>query len=280
MAQTVDLKYFLVNRRGPVMEVLINRPEARNAMNFPLDAEWDSLLDMAEEDPEVRVVTLRGVGPVFSAGHDLKEVADGYRNKDRATGQAPPWEVAARRGPHLPRSWYFRKGLIAGVHGYVGPAAQHFLAPFDFVIAAEGTRFSFEQARLGGGGQGGTVISQLLPMRVLKKFWLMGGWLDADTALQLQYVQRVVPPEELEAEVNCWADQMAMVPPEQISNGKEGIHRLYEIQGLLGIVGIGNKISGHGSGRDKEFFAMVQERGMKEALKFRDAAFKPDIAKV
>jgi enoyl-CoA hydratase len=273
-----NYKYLLAEKDGPVINVWLNRPEARNALSFPLEEEWNDVLEIAETDPDVRVVTLRGKGPVFSAGHDLKEVAEGYATKDRAAGKVPAWE--RRRIPHLPRSWYFRKTLIAGVHGYVGPAAQRMLSPFDFVIAAEGTRFSFEQARMGSGDPGGNIMSFLLPMRVIKQMWLLGGWFDADKAKELDYVQRVVPMDDLDTELGRWAESAAGLSAEQIAVYKEGIHRMYEIAGLLGIIGTGNKISGHVSGVDKEFFRTIQDKGMKEALKFRQATVDVDITQI
>jgi enoyl-CoA hydratase/carnithine racemase len=265
----------LVDRRGPVLEVQLNRPEARNALTFALEEEWTRVLDAAETDPEVHVVTLTGVGPVFSAGHDLKEVAEGYASN------SPAWEAAARRGPHLPRSWYFRKPIVAGVHGYVGPAANHMLGPVDFIIAAAGTRFSFEQTRMAGGGAGGTIIAFQMPMRALKKLYMLGGWFDAETALDWQYVQRVVPTaDDVRKEVAAWADDLAKIPSRQLASAKEGIHRVYELMGLLNVMGVQNKVSGHGSERDVNFFKMVEEKGLREALRERDAQFSREIAHI
>jgi enoyl-CoA hydratase/carnithine racemase len=154
------------------------------------------------------------------------------------------------------------------------------LSTFDFVIAAEDTRFSFEQARMGSGDPGGNIMAFLLPMRVIKQMWLLGGWFDAAKAKELDYVQRVVPREELDAEVGRWAESAAGLSAEQIAVYKEGIHRMYEIAGLLGIIGVGNKISGHVSGVDKDFFRMVQEQGMQAALKFRNANVDPEVTQI
>lgn len=268
-------QYFLLERRGPVLDAWINRPEARNALSFPVDHEWEKVLDLAEADPEVHVVTLRGKGPVFSAGHDLKEVAEGYVNRDPSKGT--DWE---NRRPSLPRSWYFPKTIIAGVHGYVGPAAQRMLAPIDLILAAKGTRFSFEQARMGSGDPGGNILAFQLPMRVIKQMWLMGGWFDADTAMQMHYVQRVTAPEDLDEEVNKWADSAAGLDPLQVAVYKEGIRRIYEIKGLLGVIGIGNKSSGHVSSQDREFFQTLLDSGMKEALKLRQTAVDASVTEV
>jgi enoyl-CoA hydratase/carnithine racemase len=275
MEPKTEYKYITVEKKAPVLEVWLNRPEARNALNHPLEVEWHKALDIADDDPEIKVVTLRGKGPVFSAGHDLKEVAAGYATVGEPSG------IPKRRIPTLNRAWYCRKTLIAGVHGYVGPAAQRLLAPFDFVIATEDTRFSFEQARMGSGDPGGNILAFLLPLRVIKHYWLLGGWMDAQTARQLFYVQRVVrDTDELATEVGKFAKSAAGLTVEQIARYKEGIHRQVEIQGLLGVIGIGNHYTGHGSAPDKEFFTLIQEKGMKEALRFRQGEVDANVTKV
>src|SRR5258708_32506522 len=104
---------------------------------------------------------IRGNGAVFSAGHDLKESDTSWHSA---------WERA------LERAWYFYKPLIAGVHGFVGPAANAWLATFDFIIAAAGTRFS-PAARPGRGTaalRGGYALWMTqLPMRVLDDLHLL-----------------------------------------------------------------------------------------------------------
>jgi enoyl-CoA hydratase/carnithine racemase len=244
--------------RPPILDVRLNRPEARNAMTFQMDDELDQILDEAEDDPEIRAVTIRGNGPIFCAGHDLKEVASGYRTEGVPSGMPRSY-----RRPRMPRAWYFKKPLLAGVHGYVGPMANHFIAGCDFVIAAEGTRFSFEQTRMGGGAAGGTILNFQLPMRV-----------------DMDYVQRVVPLAELDAETDRWAIEASKIPSQQYAAAKEMIHRVYEIRGLVGIAMIENKVTGHGSAEDRKFFEMVQERGMKEALKYRDSQYDQSVAEI
>jgi enoyl-CoA hydratase/carnithine racemase len=259
--------------RGGVLELVLNRPEVRNAINQQMENEWIAALDYAEDTEDIRVVTLTGSGPHFSAGHDLKEVAGILAGEHS--------DAAFRRVPMLERSWYFKKPIVVGVHGYVGPHANHILCPADFVIAAEGTRFSFEQTRMGGGGAGGTILAFQVPMRALKKLYMLGGWFDAETALKWDYVQRVTPTvETMKAEVAAWADQLTKIPARQLATAKEGIHRVYELMGLLNVMGVQNKLSGHGSTQDMSWFQTVQDKGLREALKVRDAQFSQDIAKI
>lgn len=272
----IDAQYetMLVTRRGPIVEVQLNRPEVRNALNAKFDAEWNDVLEAAETDPEIRVVTFTAIGPAFCAGRDLKEVGEGVANK------TPRWEVLGRQAPHLPRAWYFSKGLVAGVHGYIGAAALHLLGPMDFIVAAADSRFSFEQARAATAGRD-TILAFQIPMRMMKKLYLMGGWFDADTALQFQFVQRVVPTaEDVRVEVAAWADELAKMHERQIAVAKESIHRAYELMGLLNVMGVQNRVTSHGNDHDQNFFDNVQEMGLREAVRVRDSQFDRDIAKV
>lgn len=269
-----DYKTILANQDGPVLELTLNRPDARNAITFAMEDELEKILNTAADDDSVRVVTLRGAGKVFSAGHDLKEVAEGYIKDARPSGVDP------HRIPCLRPWWYFPKPLIAGVHEFVGPIAQDLVAHCDFVIAAEGTRFSFEQARMGSGNIYWSPLVFMFPMRVYKKLMMMGGWYSAEQALKWDFVQRVVPRAELDRTVRAWANEIALVPPSQTRTGKLNIHRQYELMGLVNMAIVQNAHSGHGDTVDREFFRKVLEEGLKKALAFRQTGADESITQV
>jgi enoyl-CoA hydratase/carnithine racemase len=257
----------LVEKKAPILYVTFNRPEVRNAITAEMERQIDHILDEAEDDDEVRVVVFRGKGKVFSAGRD-------FRTYDPATHRHQ--EI-----PRLNRAWYFRKPVVVGVHGFVGPVAWRLIACFDFVLAVAGTRFSFEAARSGGDAPGGSPLAFQLPMQVLKKLSLMGGWMDAEQALQFQVVQRLVPTvEELDVELDKWARHLAEMPTEQVQNIKISIHRLYELMGMAQMELVQNRVSGHGNSSGDVFYEAVKSKGLGEALKGRDSKFDPDVARV
>lgn len=269
-----DFETLLVKREGPIVNITINRPEARNAFTFKMKEEFDEIFDATDEDDEVRVLTVVGSGEIFSAGHDLKEVAEGYAT----TGEPSGWKKV--KGNFVNRMWYYPKPIIVGVHGYVGPIAQDFVSHCDFVIAAENTRFSFEQARMGGGSPGATPLVFHFPIRVWKKLLMTGGWYTAEQAEKWDFVQRVVPREEVENEVRHWAEQISKVPLKQVMAAKTGIHRQYELMGLVNMAGVQNRESGHGSPEDMVFFKTVLEKGLKEAVKGRDSDFDETFSQI
>jgi enoyl-CoA hydratase/carnithine racemase len=271
MPEYNNLEHLSVGQNGPVLEITINRPNERNAVTFAMEEEIDNILLTATDDDSVRVVILRGAGKVFSAGHDLKEVAQGH-----ITGV----KNIPHRIPKLRRMWYFPKPIIAAVHEFVGPIAIDIVAHCDFVIASEGTRFSFEQSRMGSSIIHWSPLVFMFPMRVWKKLMMTGGWFNAEQGLKWDFVQRVVPPEELDKTARAWADEIALVPPQQTKSARIGIHRQYELMGLAAMALTQNAISGHGADVDKEFFRRVLDEGVSKAVKFRETNSDSSITQI
>jgi enoyl-CoA hydratase/carnithine racemase len=222
-----DFNTLAVVESEGVVQLVLNRPEVRNAFSHEMVAELDMALDEAEADPGVRAVVLRGEGKLFSAGHDLKEQSGA---KPFHTLTFPNASPSVR--PQLPRAWYFRKPLIGAVHNYVGPYAFAIVACCDFNIAAPGTKFSCEIFKGSYPYIDWLPLYLQLPMRVIEKLWLMGGWMDAEQALQFQFVQRVVPEEGVVEEALRWAKQAALIPSEAFAHGKDNIRRSIELLGL------------------------------------------------
>jgi enoyl-CoA hydratase/carnithine racemase len=267
----------LVSVDGPILDVVLNRPEKRNALNFAMVRELDEVLGDAKLDDAIRVVTVRGAGKVFSAGHDLgdvKAVAEAEAKRTRHP------DVDPLQPPALMRSWYFPKPLIAGVHGFVGPEAMKMIATFDFVIAARDTRFSYEQTRIRTSAPGGNPLVFLLPMRVWKKLVLMGGWFDAEQALGFHFVQRVVEEAELQKELRRWAAHLADGPAEDIQIAKLGIHRQYELMGMANMELVQNRITERRVDLSPFWQSMEEQSGLAEALRARDADVDPGISQV
>ena len=257
-----------------VADIVLDRPEQRNAMSHQMEADIDLALDEAETDKSIRATTLRGAGKIFSAGHDLKEEFFGKK-----FSSVPDPDLVPSRAPHLPRAWYFRKPLIAGVHGYLGPAAFSLVSCADFIIAAEGTRFSLEVFKGVAPSYRWLPLYQQLPMRVIEKLFLLGGWMDAEEALQFQFVQRVVPLEQLEAETKRWARNCANVP--NFASAKWGIRRVYEIMGTSWMLQLDPFVKKTPPATEETPFAKtLREKGMAAAVAERDAMFDDDVTKV
>jgi enoyl-CoA hydratase/carnithine racemase len=271
----------LTRMEGSTLVVTLNRPAVRNSINWTMERELWAALDAAQHDEAVRAVVLDGAGEMFSAGHDLAQVAREIRDG----GPEVDGEWWARQTTMLP-SWNFSKPLIAAVHGFVGPFANGILLTADFVIAARGTKFSFEHARTGVGRPWGpyTLMYFMFPPRVVYKLWALGGWMDADQAADLHYVQRVVERHELGDVALRWAEQCSLIDSEGFGHTKRGMHEMYEAMGLLDMVAIGRKPmeppSAEAVERNIQFNRTWKREGAKAALALRDAGVDPDFSQV
>jgi enoyl-CoA hydratase len=263
-----------VEKRGNVLNVWLNRPEKRNAWNFRMTHEIEHMVvRYAQDNPEIKVVVVRGRGKVFCAGHDIVENAGGFA----ADGLPGGYDVHQRPGPTP--MWDFSTPVIAGIHGYVGPGAMRFLADIDFVIAAEGTRLSYEQARMGAGTLGANPVLMHFPPKVGKKLTMTGGWLTAEQALRYDFVQRVVPFDGLDDEVDKWALEICKVPLRQLQAQKANVHRQLEMMGLLACYAKW-PTDNHDNPEDTEWLREVAEKGLEAALEDRNRTFDDSILQV
>jgi enoyl-CoA hydratase/carnithine racemase len=277
----LSFECLLTRMEGSTLVLTFNRPEARNSINWTMERELWAALAAAQRLDEVRAVVLNGAGEMFSAGHDLKQVA----KEAKDGGPKVDGEWWARQTTMLP-SWNFTKPLIAAVHGFVGPFANGILMTADLVIAAKGTKFSFEHSRTGVGRPWGpyALMYFMFPPRVIYKLWALGGWMDADQALQLHYVQRVVERDEVDAVALRWAEQCSLIDSEGFGHTKQGMHEMYEAMGLLEMVEIGRQPmvppSAEAIARSIEFNKTWKHEGAKAALALRDANVDPDFSQV
>ena len=110
---------------------------------------------------------------------------------------------------------------------------------------------------------------------------MMGGWFDADQALKWDFVQRVVPLDQVEVETNRLALELSKIPLQRTVAAKQNLHRIYELMGLINFVAVGNQATVHSNNEQNiEFYRIVTERGMREAVLYRDSQFDAALAKV
>ena len=187
-----------------VAVISLNRPHRLNAVNDEL---VEGLLDAlsAVEAGDCGAAVLTGRGRAFCAGHDLKEPRGDNDGLPRRLENLQ--EVTRRiRGLSIP--------VIAAVHGHAVGAGAEFALGCDLVVVAEGTRFRFPEVGLGLSVTGG--LTKLLPLFVgpvkAKQLLLLGEAIDAQEALRLGLVNRVVPPDELTSATMAWARRLASQP--------------------------------------------------------------------
>ncbi len=183
-------------RHGPVALVVLDRPEARNALTGAMIADLGQALADADADPGVAAVVLTGRDPAFCAGLDLKDLARTYRD----VAAAP----ARRGGADAPR---IRRGLtpdttkprIGAVNGPAVTGGLELALGCDFLIASERATFADTHARVGVMPAGGMTIRlpQLIGVNRARQMSLTGDFVDAATACAWGLVNEVVPHDEL-----------------------------------------------------------------------------------
>ena len=181
----------LVERRGHVLLVTINRPEVRNAVDGEVHMTIGRLLDDVEADPDVRVVVITGAGDkAFSAGADLKANARGE------TVLPPGFEHWGFAG------WVrhpISKPTIAAVNGAAMGGGAELLFSCDLAVAAEHAVIGLPEVKVGMIAADGGPFRALaqLPQRVGMEMVLTGDPISATRALELDLVNRVVPADQL-----------------------------------------------------------------------------------
>ena len=220
---------------GRVAEIVLNRPEARNAQNDQLLRELDAAWMRAADDDDVRVITLAAEGPHFSSGHDLKLYhrdaygGDGTEpNKDLA--RAYRWEserffTACRRWSDIP------KPSIAAVHGACIGAGLMLCWPCDLIVASDDARFSDPVVRLGANGVEYHAHAWEFGARKAKELLFTGGALSAEDARALGMVNRVVPRERLRDETRKLAQEIATMDPFGLAQAKRSVNLALDIGG-------------------------------------------------
>lgn len=207
----------LVERRGRVAVITINRPEKRNALNIQTRAEGAAALDELRGDDSVQVVVITGAGDkAFIAGADIAEFAERTAITQR--------EVMLERGLFNAID-SFPKPVIAMINGYcLGGGCEVALA-CDLRIASETASFGQPEINLGiiPGGGGTQRLPRLVGEGKAMELILTGEIIDAQTAFNIGLVNHVVPADQLEARTMEIANRMAEKSPIALRLAKEAV---------------------------------------------------------
>ena len=211
----------LVERRGGVGIVTLNRPQALNALNAALIAELGAAFDELESDPAIGAIVLTGNDKAFAAGADIKEMADKtYMQAYAEDFITRGWERVAQ----------CRKPVVAAVAGVALGGGCEIAMMCDIVIASETARFGQPEISLGTmPGAGGT---QRLPRFIGKAkamdLCLTGRMMDAAEAERAGLVSRVVAPDKLMAEAVAVAERISQMSRPIAMMVKEAVNRAFE----------------------------------------------------
>src|SRR5215831_11434606 len=209
----------LVEKQAPQITVLtLNRPERRNALTLELLTELCAAINVASQQPEQRVLILRGAGAAFCTGLDLKEAAD--QTKAHATGKMVATTLIGISQTRLI--------TIAAVHGAAVAGGAGIMSACDFVVAAEGTKIGYPEVRRGlVAGLVMTFLRRQIGERNMRELLLGSELIDAERAKEIGLVNRVVARDDLMTEAEEFADSVLQGAPMALAQTKRLIEELW-----------------------------------------------------
>src|SRR6266705_4530491 len=202
----------LIEKKSPQTTVVtLNRPERRNALTLELLTELCAAIKVASEQPEQRVLILRGSGAAFCTGLDLKEAADS--TKAHATAEMVANTLVAISQTRLV--------TIAVVHGAAVAGGAGIMSACDFVVAAERTKIGYPEVRRGlVAGLVMTFLRRQIGERNMRELLLGSELIDAQRAKKIGLVNRVVAQNDLMSEAQKFADAVLQGAPGALAQTK------------------------------------------------------------
>jgi enoyl-CoA hydratase len=221
MSKTRSYENVLVERRGAVGIVTLNRPQALNALNAALVADLGAAFDDLEFDEAIGAIIVTGSEKAFAAGADIREMAPkGYIDVYREDFITRGWE----------RVGQCRKPVVAAVAGFALGGGCEVAMMCDIIIAADNARFGQPEITLGTmPGAGGTQrLARFVGKAKAMDLCLTGRMMDAAEAERSGLVSRVVPLAELIPEALKVAERIAEMSRPIAMMVKESVNRAYE----------------------------------------------------
>ncbi|MDQ6943343.1 MAG: enoyl-CoA hydratase [Candidatus Eremiobacteraeota bacterium] len=217
MLAVTSYRYILVESAGSVAVVTLNRPEKRNALSLDVMLELTGAFEAIGADRTLKVVILRGLGPAFSAGHDLREMLERSVEEYRTT-----FDVCVRLMETIQS---IPQPVIAEVAGIATAAGCQLVATCDLAIASSAAKFATPGVKIGLFCTTPMVaLTRAIGRKRAMEMLLTGEFVDAATAAEWGLVNRVVAPGELDAATHALAQQIASAAGFVIGLGKAAFY--------------------------------------------------------
>ena len=212
----------LVEKRGKIQIITLNRPKAGNTVNGDLAQGLDAALNAAEEDDDIFAVILTGAGSkIFCAGADVK-----YMAQYGPAGMKIPGHGF---GGLVER--YFSKPLICAVNGAAMGGGLEMALACDLIVAAENAKFALPEVKLGilAAGGGPIRIMRSVHKAIALEMLLTGEAVKAQRALEIGLINQVVPAEELMDAAITLAERVTANAPIAVRGTKELAYKSVEM---------------------------------------------------
>ncbi|WP_157746203.1 enoyl-CoA hydratase/isomerase family protein [Mycobacterium marseillense] len=211
--------------RGHIAVVTLSRPEQRNAFDRELSAATLAAWDRIKADPNIRVAVVTGAGPAFSAGADLKKLIPHIRAASDEDNRRRAWEGPGWAG--VSGGYTTNTPIIAAINGDC-IAGGHELAEFcDIRITVPHARFGHQEIKWGlmPGDGGCSRLPRIIGLGRAMELILTGRIYDAEEALRIGFVTKIVEPHQLMREALAIAETIASNGPLAVRAAKQTILR-------------------------------------------------------
>ena len=210
----------LVETRGRVGLITLNRPQALNALNSTIVAELNEVLDGYDRDPGIGCVVITGSEKAFAAGADIKEMSELSFPQTYLDDFITAWDRVGSR----------RKPIIAAVAGFALGGGCELAMMCDIILAADNAKFGQPEIKLGVmPGAGGTQrLTRIVGKAKAMELCLTGRLMGAEEAERSGLVARIVPADQLMAEAMNTAETIASMSLPVAMMTKESVNRSYE----------------------------------------------------
>ena len=223
--QVNDEPYVLEAVSGRVLWLTLNRPQQRNPLSSQMIAALHSAITAANDNPEVRVLVITGSGPVFSAGHDLREMAarEGESLSEREARVRKLLEACARMMLGMLHS---PKPIIASVQGTATAAGCQLVSTCDLAIASREAEFCTPGVNIGAFCTTPLVgIGRNMHRKHAMELALTGDMFSAEEAVRFGLLNRAVSTDMLQATTEELAQKIASKSAQGIRSGKAAFYR-------------------------------------------------------
>src|SRR6266545_3167774 len=209
----------LIEKQTPQVTVLtLNRPQRRNALTIELLSELNAAIKIASDQPDERVIILRGAGAAFCTGLDLKEAAD--PTKAHATAEMVANTLIAISQTRLI--------TIAAVHGAAVAGGAGIMSACDFVVAVQRTKIGYPEVRRGlVAGLVMTFLRRQVGERNMRELLFGSELIEAERAKEIGLVNRVVARDDVMSEAQKFAESVLQGAPGALTQTKRLIDELW-----------------------------------------------------
>ncbi|MNK63914.1 putative enoyl-CoA hydratase echA8 [compost metagenome] len=261
----------LVEQRGAVVRITINRPDKMNSLRMThTDRELVAALAHAESRRDVKVVLLTGAGTkAFCTGWDMQGISE---------CSLADLEALVRSNLELFfKIWHLRMPVVAAINGYALGAGSAIALACDLALAADNAKLGEPEVRHGA-------LSPFFAMpfmthsRVVHELSYFGDTIDAQELLRVGLVNRVVPAEGFEEEAWRYAQRLSNVPAFSLEMTKRSLRAAYDTMGFSAVVrqhGLADTlVIGANFPEQKQLQEILVQQGMRAFLEARDGPFR------